>query len=933
MTRTRAIAALAAGFAALVSLGGAAPKKPVYVGARACGQCHDGAGMGDQYSKWLTTKHAKAYAVLSLPESREITKRSGLRGDAWKQPICLGCHSTASTAEDWEKDDAFRPEDGLQCESCHGPGSEYMSEEVMRNPAEAMKAGLRLPTEETCLGCHLEKGSHTAVNPNSTVDIKKAIPRIAHPLMRPSRLPAPQPPRNPDFVGSAACGTCHNGPQHGHQWDAWRRSDHARAWAVLSTADARRIAGEMKVAGDPQASPQCLGCHSVGADASEGVGCEACHGAGRKYATAAVMKDKAAAMAAGLRIPSPTACDHCHRETHGKPFTAAEGWKKIAHPTKLPPPPEETRYKTPLNLTFRPHSTELWVTCESGNVVSIVDTATRRKVAEIQVGDAPTDVAFTPDGRRAFVSNRESDTVTVIDAAARRVTSTLQAGDEPHGVLTDAEGKRLYVLNTSSNDIYVFDLATLKFVKTLSAGRGPWSLALSPDGRTIAVSSTFSNLTGFRKPLKSEITLIDTDRAVVSDRPMVPGTNLMAGIAWHPSGEFALVTMNRTKNLIPMTRLMQGWLITNGLAVLWADGTVDQVLLDQPGMGFSDATDVAITNDGRYALVTSSGTNRVAVVDCARLKQMLKSATKHERESVMPNHLGKASEFLAGFIATGTSPRGVTMAPGGRYAYVADSLDDTLTVIDLQTLRPAGAIGLDGPKVITLQRKGERLFHDAKITFRRQFACHSCHPDGHVDGITYDIEADGIGVSPVDNRTLRGIYDTAPFKWEGTNATLRRQCGPRLSVFFTRNLPLTPEELDALDYYITTVRRPPNRHHTPGEDYTPAQKRGKAIFERSRANDGSMIPPDNRCVTCHMPPYYTSRRKFDVGTQQALDRQGHFDVPHLNNIYDSAPYLHNGMADTLEEIWTVYNPYDKHGVTNDMTKDQLNDLIEFLKTL
>jgi cytochrome c peroxidase len=56
-------------------------------------------------------------------------------------------------------------------------------------------------------------------------------------------------------------------------------------------------------------------------------------------------------------------------------------------------------------------------------------------------------------------------------------------------------------------------------------------------------------------------------------------------------------------------------------------------------------------------------------------------------------------------------------------------------------------------------------------------------------------------------------------------------------------------------------------------------------------------------------------------------------VPHLSNIYDSAPYLHNGIATTLEEIWTRYNPHDEHGLTNDMTKDQLNDLIEYLKTL
>ena len=105
------------------------------------------------------------------------------------------------------------------------------------------------------------------------------------------------------------------------------------------------------------------------------------------------------------------------------------------------------------------------------------------------------------------------------------------------------------------------------------------------------------------------------------------------------------------------------------------------------------------------------------------------------------------------------------------------------------------------------------------------------------------------------------------------------------------------------------------------------------MFERTMTNDGRVIPPDNRCVNCHFPPLFTDRSQRDVGTRMKLDREEVFDVPHLSNIYDSAPYLHNGIAPTLEEIWTVFNPYDQHGVTNDMTKDQLNDLIEYLKTL
>jgi cytochrome c peroxidase len=71
----------------------------------------------------------------------------------------------------------------------------------------------------------------------------------------------------------------------------------------------------------------------------------------------------------------------------------------------------------------------------------------------------------------------------------------------------------------------------------------------------------------------------------------------------------------------------------------------------------------------------------------------------------------------------------------------------------------------------------------------------------------------------------------------------------------------------------------------------------------------------------------------DVGTGKATDRSPLVDTPGLNNVVNSAPYLHDGSARTLEEIWTVFNPADRHGVTNDLTKDELNDLIEFLKTL
>ena len=113
----------------------AAPKKPVYVGVRVCAGCHSAAGIGGQYGKWLHSKHSAAYAVLAKPEGLEMAKLSGLRTLPQESAICLGCHATAGHAEDWEKDETFHIEDGVQCEGCHGPGSEYASLAGHEGPA------------------------------------------------------------------------------------------------------------------------------------------------------------------------------------------------------------------------------------------------------------------------------------------------------------------------------------------------------------------------------------------------------------------------------------------------------------------------------------------------------------------------------------------------------------------------------------------------------------------------------------------------------------------------------------------------------------------------------------------------------------------------------------------------------------------------------
>jgi YVTN family beta-propeller protein len=935
------------GLAVAVAANAQGRRERLYVGEQACRGCHHRPGGADQSDAWRLTKHGQAFAALSMPQAREIVELSGLGAeDPPKSRVCLGCHTTAYDTEAWQRDEAFHFEDGVQCERCHGPGSEYMKAEVMQDSAKARLAGLKMPLEGDCLVCHKEKGSHTTVLGPQPFVFQDALRAIAHPgrggPAEPVQREAADTLPGPKYVGAIACATCHGAQSNSRAYATWRMSPHAAAYATLATPRADEIAREMGVTGSPQQADRCLACHATGGgepagrflesfDPAQGVQCESCHGPGSAYLAQAVMLDPVAATDAGLRKVDRTICVRCHTPgIHGHSFDAAAAWPRIDHSAWKDVPRIE--YKTPFNLAITHDGRTLLVACEASNSLIILDIASGKVLAEIPVGQQPHFVLLSQDDARAYVSDRGSDDVSVVDVASRRVIATIAVGDEPHEMVTNAAGTLLYVANAGSYDVSVVDLSTHKEAKRLAASRGPWGVARSPDGRHAYVTNNLPRFGAFRTPSVSEVTVIETEGSTVERRLAVPDANLVQGIAFAPSGDFALVTLIRTKNLVPMTRNVEGWIITNGIGVLWADGRVDQLLLDEFNDFFADPTDVVFSPDGAYAFVSGGGAQQVAVIDVGKLRRLLQSASPRDRAEVLPNDLATSPAFVVRRIGVGRSPRGMAMSPDGKYLYVADGLDDAISVIDVAAEQRVRVIGLGGPQEITQARYGERIFHDAQYTFARQFSCHSCHPDGHIDGITYDIEPDGLGVNPVDNRTLRGINDTAPFKWEGTNPSLKRQCGPRLAAFFTRGDPFTAEQAAALDRYIVTIQRPPNRYRTT-EALTPAQRRGKAIFEREYDNSGNALVPTQRCVFCHAPPYFTNRNKYNVGTAGPLDTHGVFDVPHLNNVYDSPPYLHDGRAHSLEEIWTLYNPQDKHGRTNDLTKLELNDLIEYLKTL
>ena len=324
---------------------------------------------------------------------------------------------------------------------------------------------------------------------------------------------------------------------------------------------------------------------------------------------------------------------------------------------------------------------------------------------------------------------------------------------------------------------------------------------------------------------------------------------------------------------------------------------------------------------------------RHSPISVSEIRALLAESTD-EQLKVYANHLGISSRYVITRIPTGANPKGMELSPDGKLLYVAERLEDRIAVINTETFETEKRISLGGPKKITVARFGRQMLNNAGHTFQNQYACYTCHPDSHEDGLVYNMAGTDMGRNLANVQTLRDIGDIPPYKWNGKNQTIYKQDGMRFSTILTRTESFDYKELDALVAYIVTgIKNPPNLRHNPTGELTKAQQRGKEVFYRNYTNCGKEIPVENRCYTCHPPPYFTNMEMTDVGTLADTDDPMKFDVPQLNNVYESAPYLHDGQAATLEELWTVFNDEDMHGVGNDMMKNQLNDLVEYLKSI
>lgn len=140
MRKAILVAALAV---AVIAVGAAyITAEPTYIGAGKCKPCHK-----TEYDSW----------VANGTHSKSMEKAKASTNPKW-DASCLGCHAT----------NKVETAIGVECESCHGPGSDYKAIAVMKDRAKAVAAGLIVPDQKTCDTCHDGKDHH------KKVDIKTA---------------------------------------------------------------------------------------------------------------------------------------------------------------------------------------------------------------------------------------------------------------------------------------------------------------------------------------------------------------------------------------------------------------------------------------------------------------------------------------------------------------------------------------------------------------------------------------------------------------------------------------------------------------------------------------------------------------------------------------------------------------------------------------
>ncbi len=566
-----------------------------------------------------------------------------------------------------------------------------------------------------------------------------------------------------------------------------------------------------------------------------------------------------------------------------------------------PAPSPRRRLRQPVALAVVDGGKTLLAANRRSGSLSVVNIAARRVVAEHDIGRGLADLAALPDGRHLLSVNRAVGELILIDDRDRspRVIGRVAVAPDPVRVVVTAGGESAVVASTWPRRLTFIGLAprapeepgpSLSIAGDLELPFAPREMAALPGGSRLVVADAFGG----------RLAVVELKRRTIESVRSLPAHNIR-GLAVSPDGRTLLVAHQYLNRLAQATfdDVHWGQLIRNHLRVLRVGSLVaagsDAALLDGGRLfdlgdvGYAAGDPGAIAFDRRgQVIVAIEGMDEVAIA--AGVDQGPKR------------------------VVVGRRPAAVAVSPDGEFAYVADSLDDTISVVATATGQRPATIALGPRPDLTAADRGERLFFSAKVSHDGWMSCQSCHTDGHTNGLLSDTLGDGSYGAPKRVPSLLGVAATGPWTWTGSMSRLDDQVRKSIATTMHGTKPTDAQVAD-LTAYLGSLSPPSPQFWKTGAD-DDAIVRGREVF-RSR-----------KCASCHEPPEYTTPQKVDVGLADEVGNR-EFNPPALRAVSRRDAFFHDGRVPSLRDVFAR----EHHPRGLELSPREVDDLVAFLGTL
>ena len=591
-------------------------------------------------------------------------------------------------------------------------------------------------------------------------------------------------------------------------------------------------------------------------------------------------------------------------------------------------------YLSPEFLAVAPDGKTLYVTAATSGKLLLFDVAGSKVAAEWPLPCDPSGVAVSADGT-IYVSGGGANGALYKLNAAGKILAKVDTGHTPISPVVSKDAATVYVLNRFNNSVVAIDAAEMKIKATVAVLREPHAAVLGAGGKLLFVANHLPAARATDKVVSAAVSVIDTAAFKPVGHKLLPnGSTSVRGIGATPDGKFIYITHNLGRYQLPTTQLERGWMNTAGLSVFNGDTGeyVNTALLDDVDLGAANPWGATVSPDGKHLIVAHAGTREISAIDREAFHARLDKAAKNEKvtevtksASDVPNDLTFLTDIRRRMKLNGDGPHG--MAVVGDTAYAALYFSDALAAVKLGNaalkcdaipLGTAPDLGKDR------MRRGEILWNDATMSFQQWVSCASCHPDGRSDGLNWDLLNDGIG-TPKQSKNLVYCHLTPPTMVTGVRPDMQacNRKGITHILFAVR-----PEE-DALclDAYVSSLKPVPSPYLVNGKLSAVATE-GEKVFHGAG------------CAACHQPDktgpngerLFTNLKKYNLGLGVGPEEGREFDTTTLVEMWRTAPYLHDGRAQTIEEMLTICNPNNTHGNTKGLSPEQIKALAEYIRS-